>query len=111
MEKTCPADKGTTESQIHYDFTSSSDLSKWNTTAGTVTSSDNGAEFTINEKGDSPTIETDFYIFFGEVTINMQAAPGTGIVSSAILESDDLDEIDWVSSLLLIDKCHPSGQH
>lgn len=25
----------------------------------------------------------------------MKAAPGTGIVSSAILESDDLDEIDW----------------
>lgn len=25
----------------------------------------------------------------------MRAAPGTGIVSSAILESDDLDEIDW----------------
>ena len=25
----------------------------------------------------------------------MRAAPGTGIVSSAILQSDDLDEIDW----------------
>lgn len=25
----------------------------------------------------------------------MTAAPGTGVVSSAILESDDLDEIDW----------------
>lgn len=27
----------------------------------------------------------------------MKAAPGTGIVSSIVLESDDLDEIDWVS--------------
>lgn len=26
----------------------------------------------------------------------MQAAPGTGIVSSIVLESDDLDEVDWV---------------
>ena len=25
----------------------------------------------------------------------MQAAPGTGVVSSIVLESDDLDEIDW----------------
>ena len=25
----------------------------------------------------------------------MKAAPGTGIVSSIVLESDDLDEIDW----------------
>ncbi len=25
----------------------------------------------------------------------MKAAPGAGIVSSVVLESDDLDEIDW----------------
>jgi beta-glucanase (GH16 family) len=29
----------------------------------------------------------------------MRAAPGTGIVSSIVLESDDLDEIDWVCLL------------
>jgi len=29
------------------------------------------------------------------VSFYMRAAPGTGIVSSAILQSDDLDEIDW----------------
>ncbi|KAJ5933587.1 concanavalin A-like lectin/glucanase [Penicillium verhagenii] len=96
MDKTtCSDDQGTTSSELQYDFTQSSDLAKWTTTAGTVTASDNGATFTISEKGDAPTIETDFYIFFGEVTIVMQGAPGTGIVSSAILESDDLDEIDW----------------
>lgn len=32
---------------------------------------------------------------FGEVSISMKAAPGTGIVSSVVLQSDDLDEIDW----------------
>jgi hypothetical protein len=26
----------------------------------------------------------------------MKAAPGAGIVSSFVMESDDLDEIDWV---------------
>ncbi|KAJ5715279.1 concanavalin A-like lectin/glucanase [Penicillium malachiteum] len=94
---TCSEDEGTTSSDISYDFTQSADLEKWTTTAGTVTASESGAEFTISEEGDAPTIETDYYIFFGEVSITMQGAPGTGIVSSAILESDDLDEIDWVS--------------
>lgn len=96
MEKTCPADPGITRSEISYDFTKSSDLAKWNTTAGTVTASEEGAKFTISQEGDAPTIETEYYIFFGEVSITMKGAPGTGIVSSAILESDDLDEIDWV---------------
>lgn len=27
----------------------------------------------------------------------MKAAPGAGIVSSLVLQSEDLDEIDWVS--------------
>lgn len=31
---------------------------------------------------------------FGRVDVKMKAAPGTGIVSSIVLESDDLDEID-----------------
>ncbi|RYF42162.1 MAG: glycosyl hydrolase family protein, partial [Cytophagaceae bacterium] len=35
------------------------------------------------------------YIFFGRVSFHIRAAPGTGIVSSAILQSDDLDEVDW----------------
>ena len=55
-----------------------------------------GAEFTINKQGDAPTIETDFYFFFGEAEVVMKAANGTGIVSSIVLESDDLDEVDWV---------------
>lgn len=32
---------------------------------------------------------------FGRVEFQIKAAPGTGIVSSAVLQSDDLDEIDW----------------
>lgn len=32
---------------------------------------------------------------FGHVDFVVKAAPGTGIVSSAVLQSDDLDEIDW----------------
>jgi len=97
LKKTCPADAGTTESHLSFDFTQSNALDKWTTTAGTVNTGSNGAEFTINKRGDAPTIETDFYILFGEISITMKAAPGTGIVSSLVFESDDLDEIDWVS--------------
>lgn len=34
-------------------------------------------------------------MFFGRVDVVMKASTGTGIVSSVVLESDDLDEIDW----------------
>jgi beta-glucanase (GH16 family) len=55
----------------------------------------NGAEFTIAKKTDAPTIKSAKYIFFGKVSVIMKACAGTGTVSSFILESDDLDEIDW----------------
>ncbi|CAG8896196.1 unnamed protein product [Penicillium nalgiovense] len=94
LKKTCPADTGLNKYHLNTDFTSGS-LGRWNTTAGTVTSTELGAKFTISEQGDAPTIESEFYIFFGRVDVKMRAANGTGIISTWILESDDLDEIDW----------------
>ncbi|GFG20251.1 probable glycosidase crf1 [Aspergillus udagawae] len=76
------------------DFTQGSS-DKWTAISGNVTYGSNGAEFTINKRYDAPTLETNFYIFFGEVEVVMRAANGTGIVSSIVMESDDLDEIDW----------------
>ena len=67
----------------------------WNTTAGKIDYKDQGAEFTINQKGDSPTIKSQFYIFFGTVEVIFKAATGQGVVSSIVLQSEDLDEIDW----------------
>jgi len=32
---------------------------------------------------------------FGRVEFTLKPAPGVGIVSSAVMQSDDLDEIDW----------------
>jgi len=79
------------------DFTSGdSAFDSWTTTAGTVNSTSQGAAFIINEKGDAPTIESNFYFFFGYVEVKMKIASGTGIISSIVFESDDLDEIDWV---------------
>jgi beta-glucanase (GH16 family) len=64
-------------------------------TTGNVTTGANGAQFSINTVADGPTMQSNFYIYFGYVEAVIQAAPGQGIVSSFILESDDLDEIDW----------------
>ncbi|KAL1656374.1 hypothetical protein SLS61_000837 [Didymella pomorum] len=95
-EKTCSADTGLSSSTYTHDFTTSgADDDAWNITAGNVTYSSSGAEFTITKSGDHPTIQSKWYIFFGRVSFFLKAAPGTGIVSSAILESDDLDELDW----------------
>lgn len=44
---------------------------------------------------DAPTLNSNDYIFFGHVDVVMKAAAGQGIVSSFVLESDDLDEVDW----------------
>ncbi|KAH7088050.1 concanavalin A-like lectin/glucanase domain-containing protein [Paraphoma chrysanthemicola] len=94
-EKTCPPDTALSSSTYSHDFTTGDDSSNWNVTAGTVSYTSSGAEFTINKAGDAPTIRSKWYIFFGRVSFHIRAAPGTGIVSSAILESDDLDEVDW----------------
>ena len=91
----CPTDEalGTSASFNFSDASASTSI--WNTTAGTINWQGDGAEFTIDQKGDSPTIQSLFYIFFGRVSVIMKAAPGQGIVSSIVLESDDLDEVDW----------------
>ncbi|KAH0430236.1 glycosyl hydrolase family 16 [Colletotrichum camelliae] len=94
-KKTCPANAGLDKSSYTVDFTKGADTSAWTTTAGNITYSSSGAEFTLNKKGDAPTIETSWYFFFGRAEVHMKAAPGTGIVSSVVIESDDLDEVDW----------------
>lgn len=84
-------------STLASDFTKGeSALEGWETSAGNVTFDDQGAAFTINQKGDAPTIDTKDYFLFGSVEVKMKVAPGTGVVSSIVMESDVLDEIDWV---------------
>lgn len=93
MEKDCPANKAFGTS---YNFVFNKSQPAWDMTVGPVTYDDkNGATFTIAKQGESPTIRSQYYIFFGRVEIMMKAAPGTGIVSSIMLLSDNLDEIDW----------------
>lgn len=40
-------------------------------------------------------MESAWTIFYGKVEVVMKAATGQGIVSSIVLESGVLDEIDW----------------
>ncbi|KAH6858893.1 concanavalin A-like lectin/glucanase domain-containing protein [Alternaria rosae] len=94
-KKSCPADTALSSSVYTHDFTTGADDENWKVTAGDVKYTSKGAEFTINKAGDAPTIQSNWYIFFGSVSFVMKAAPGKGVVSSAILESDDLDEVDW----------------
>lgn len=92
----CPLDIALGVANYSINFANSvMSTSVWNTTAGTINQGNDGAEFTINQKGDSPTVQTNFYIFGGQVEVIMKAASGTGIISSIVLESDDLDEVDW----------------
>jgi beta-glucanase (GH16 family) len=62
---------------------------------GTIDWSEKGATFTIERSGDSPTANSVFYMLFGRFEVVMRAASGKGIISSAILQSEALDEVDW----------------
>ncbi|KAJ5511337.1 Concanavalin A-like lectin/glucanases superfamily [Penicillium expansum] len=95
FDKTCPSNKGNTKGHINYDLTQTSAFNDWTTAGGAIVTGPDGAEFTIHKQGDAPTIITDYYIFFGEISVEMKASPGTGIVSSVYMLSDNNDEIDW----------------
>ncbi|TVY18872.1 putative glycosidase crf1 [Lachnellula arida] len=100
-KKTCPGDSGIGNGKpFDTDFTKVTGTDAptgWTYADGTTMSYDstNGANFQISTKTGAPTISTSQYIMFGNVSVYAKASPGTGIVSSFILESDDLDEIDW----------------
>ncbi|KAI5797941.1 concanavalin A-like lectin/glucanase domain-containing protein, partial [Peziza echinospora] len=54
-----------------------------------------GGHFIVEKSGDAPTITSQFYIMYGKLDAVILAAPGGGIVSSLVMLSDTLDEIDW----------------
>jgi beta-glucanase (GH16 family) len=97
MEKTCPKDVGLNSASFTSKFASDPNAEdSWSKAAYTTVTYDNkGAQFRIAKAGQAPTMETGFYFFFGRVDVTMKPAPGQGIISSIVLESDDLDEIDW----------------
>lgn len=78
---------------IDVDFTQG-EVNSFTASGGTPTYGSDGVTFTISKSGDAPQLNSVFYIMFGRVDITMKCAPGTGIVTSVVLQSDDLDEID-----------------
>ncbi|KAI4868713.1 glycoside hydrolase family 16 protein [Hypoxylon rubiginosum] len=92
LSATCSADTALGMS-IDVDFTQG-EVNSF-TASGTPTYGSDGATFTVRQSGDAPQLTSVFYIMFGRVEFSMKAAPGAGIVSSFVLQSDDLDEIDW----------------
>jgi beta-glucanase (GH16 family) len=94
-KKDCPFPKALGSKIIDHDFTTGpTDFIK--DLDGTKIEYDsNGAVYSIKTPSNAPTTESDKYIFFGQVDITMKAAAGAGIVTSIVLESDDLDEVDW----------------
>lgn len=95
LKKTCPADPAFGSKKVECDFTKGA-CDAFHEMDGTSLSYDGkGALFEIQKLSNAPTIRTDNYLFFGRVDVVVQAAEGQGIVTSAVLQSDDLDEIDW----------------
>ncbi|EFQ86066.1 hypothetical protein PTT_18783 [Pyrenophora teres f. teres 0-1] len=87
----CPPDSALGKT-VNIDFSSESQSF---TAQGNPTYGKDGVSFTVAKSGDSPQLTSKWYIMFGKAEIVMQAAPGAGIVSSFVLQSDTLDEIDW----------------
>ncbi|KAJ5386210.1 hypothetical protein N7509_008751 [Penicillium cosmopolitanum] len=91
---TCDADPalGTEHTWL---FNSTLDDELWDMATGTLDYTDEGADFKITKENGSTLLQSNFYIFFGVMEAHVKMAKGAGIISSVILQSDDLDEIDW----------------
>lgn len=95
MEKDCPNDPAM-PATWSTDFKAGKDAVKgWKQTSGSLTYAPAGAEFIITKKGDGPTIQSEGFLHFGYVEVKMTAAKGQGIISSIVLQSQNLDEVDW----------------
>ncbi|KAK6227238.1 glycosyl hydrolase family 16 [Colletotrichum tabaci] len=94
---TCPANTALGMA-IHVDFTQGAVNSF--AASGNPTYGDDGVTFSVAASGQAPQLMSLFYIMFGRVEITLKAATGAGIVSSLVLQSDTLDEIDmeWLGA-------------
>ncbi|KAK4157413.1 putative glycosidase crf1 [Chaetomidium leptoderma] len=95
MNKTCPPNPAF-GMDLNFNFNRTPDVNIWETTVGPVSwHANDGAGFRLAKQGDSPTIRSKFYYFWGRTEVHLKAAKGTGVISSIMMLSDNLDEIDW----------------
>lgn len=95
LKKSCPPNPGLGTS-VFTDFTKGpSDY--WKPLGATKPKYDpaDGLQLSIMKSMDAPTMAMTKYIMFGHVDMVAKSSPGVGIVSSFVLLSQDLDEIDW----------------
>ncbi|KAJ4134958.1 hypothetical protein NW768_004567 [Fusarium equiseti] len=95
LEKTCPPNPAFGDQKIDCDFAKGECSAFHNMIATEIKYNEQGALFQINTETEAPTIRSDNYLMFGRLDVVVQAAKGAGIVTSVVLQSDDLDEIDW----------------
>lgn len=89
----CPPNPAFGDKKVECDF-AKGECDAFHSMIGTnLKYSEQGALFSINKETDAPTIRSNNYLFFGRVDIVMEAAKGQGIVTSVVLQSDDLDEV------------------
>jgi hypothetical protein len=91
----CTPNPGLPSSTYSVDFTKVNAIpSDWTiSNYATINFGANGAEFTYNKRYDAPQLWTNFFILFGRISVEARVANGTGMISSAVLMSDDFDEI------------------
>ncbi|KAK7418030.1 hypothetical protein QQX98_004169 [Neonectria punicea] len=95
LKKTCPPNAALGKEKVSCDLTKG-ECDFFKTLPGTDIKYDKkGAHFTIEKETNAPTVASKKFLFFGRIDVEMQAAEGQGIVTSIVLQSDDLDEIDW----------------
>ncbi|CAR29583.1 hypothetical protein ZYGR_0AD02660 [Zygosaccharomyces rouxii] len=85
---------------IAEDFTKDSPWFPYVMGGGLVNYTNEGLAMTLDKRYNNPTLQSDFYIMYGKVEVELKAGPGRGVISSFYLQSDDLDELDieWVGS-------------
>jgi beta-glucanase (GH16 family) len=85
---------------VNLDLTKEADATAFfdNLSGTAITHGTDGAVFSIASENQAPTWASKKFIFGGKVECSVKAAPGPGIVTSVVLLSKDLDEIDfeWV---------------
>ncbi|OAA64155.1 Concanavalin A-like lectin/glucanase [Akanthomyces lecanii RCEF 1005] len=94
LKQDCPADPAVGKKGISCDFTKGACDALEHIAGKAVTYGSQGAVSAVDAPLQAPTLVSKESIFFGRIEVEMQAAPGQGVVTSIVLLSDDLDEID-----------------
>ncbi|KAM3522514.1 hypothetical protein NHJ13051_005612 [Beauveria bassiana] len=94
LKQDCPADPAVGKKSIRCDFTKGACDAFEHVAGKEVTYGARGAVSAVDAPMQAPTLQSKKTIFFGRLEVEMKAAPGKGIITSIVLLSGDLDEID-----------------